>query len=343
MLQIPASILRIGILVLVITLVMPLTAVAAKDHIGKIRIAVTRYIGDAHNFIARELGLFKRHGLNAKLVINQTGLESVRQLLRQEVDFAMITPTPVIFSAFDPKFFLKGPDPDPDYVIIANLMQSSSLNSVVVRADRKITQPKDLAGKRLAMKLGTGSEYYWQAYSVYHGIDRKKVQVVDAKIKDIANLLKSGAVDGFTIWDPVTDKIRKQVTFPTLVLPEQKLYSNGRLVIVRKDFAQQHGDLVEHYLNAIYDAESILQKDFIQSTGIMAKKIGVTEAGVRYMQNKMTFNLSLDESLLFNFSEQAKWARRTKYQDHKQLPDFRKLLYANPLAAIKPGGVNFIN
>jgi len=316
--------------------------VAANDRIGNVRIAVTRYMGDAHNYIAHEKGLFKKNNLDVELVINQTGLESVRKLLRREVEFAMIIPTPIILSSFDPKFFLRGSEPDPEYAVIANLMQSTSLNSVVALTGKGIKAPKDLEGKSIALMLGTGSEYFWYVYSDFYGIDRNKVRVVDAKPNKIEGLLKSGAVDGFTLWEPITNTIRKRVGLSTLVLPEQKSYSNGRLVVVRRDFVSQHPDVAKRYLKAIYEAEDILQNDPVESARIMSNRIGSSVEDIRFMQNKMTFNISLDESLIFNFVNQAKWVRRTKYDTGRALPDYREILFDEPLAFVKPGSVNFV-
>jgi ABC-type nitrate/sulfonate/bicarbonate transport system substrate-binding protein len=213
--------------------------VAADHPEGEVRIGVGRYVGDSHIFIAREKGLFKKNGLNAKLVINRTGMENVQKLLRGEVDFAMILPLPIIFGTYDPKFFLRGPDPDPEFVIIANLMQSPSLNSVVVAVNSGVKTPKDLEGKKIALMAGTGSEYYWYSYAVYHGIDPTKVQIVDSKIEDIRGLIEAGHADAFTFWEPVSSNIRSQISIPLIELPEQKLYASGRLVLVRRAFAQK--------------------------------------------------------------------------------------------------------
>jgi len=315
---------------------------AAAAESAKVRIGVTRYIGDAHNYIAQQKGLFKKHGLDAELVLNKTGIENVQKLLRGEVDFAMILPTPIVINSFKPNSFLRGAEPDPEYAVIANLMQSDSLNSVTAATDRGIKTPKDLEGKKLALLVGTGSEYYWYSYADYHDIDHDNVRIVDAKIKDIRGLIETGAADAYTLWEPVSTTVRKQISVPTLELPAQRLYASGRFVIVRRDFAEKRTDLVERYLEALLEAESILQQDFEETTRIMSRQINISEEDVRLMQEKITFNLALDESVLFNVTEQAKWLIRTRYNGEKSIPDYRTILFEGPLAKIKPGGVNFL-
>ncbi len=321
-------------------LVAPTSGSAQVTGPETLRVSVSRYVGSAHNYVAFDKGFFRKNGVDVELMRSDTGLNSVRAMLRGESDIAMISPTPVVFGALDPDFFLG--EPAPEFVILANLIQSTSLNAVVVRADVGIKTPRDLEGKTLALALDTGSEYYWYTYALYHGIDTSKVRTLDSSVGDLRINLELGTVDAFTVWEPNVGRIRRATSVPTTELPGQKFFSAGWLVLAKRDFAQRNVAAIERYLAALRDAEDFLRENQDELAKILSRLIDMPADEALRLQRKMTFNMVLDEAMIINLEEQAKWRVQSKYDGKRAIPDFRALVFEKPLLAVKPSSVNLL-
>lgn len=319
-------------------LVAPASGLAQETE--TLRVGVMRYIGDAHNYVAADKGFFGKHGVNVELTRSDTGLSSARKMLRGELDIAMVAPTPVAFGALDPDFFLG--EPAPEFVILANLMQSTSLNAVVARDGRGIKVPRDLEGKTLGLRFGTGSEYYWYTYALYHGIDTSKVRTVNLGVGDFRENIESGTIDAFTAWEPVVGNIRSAASVSTTELSGQKLFSAGWLVLAPRDFAQRNVELIERYLAALRDAEDFLRENQSELAKILSRMIDVPEDTVLRLQRKITFNMVLDEAMIINLQEQAKWKMQLKHGGKRIIPNFKALVFDKPLLAVKPSAVHIL-
>ena len=321
-------------------LVAPTDGSAQETGPETLRVSASRYVGNAHNYVAADKGFFRKNGITVELMASDTGLNSVRKMLRGESDIAMISPTPIVFAALEPDFFLG--KPGPEFVILANLIQSTSLNAVVVRDDRGIKSPRDLEGKSIALGLNTGSEYYWHTYALYHGIDISKVRIVNSSVGDLRKNLESGRVDAFTVWEPNVGSIRRATSVPTTELPGQKFFSAGWLVMARRDFAQRNVATVERYLAALRDAEDFLRENQDELAKTLSRLIDMPADDALRLQRKMTFNMVLDEAMIINLEEQAKWRVQSKYDGKRTIPDFRALVFEKPLLAVKPSAVNLL-
>ncbi len=321
-------------------LVAPTRGLAQETGPETLRVSVSRYVGNAHNYVAADKGFFRKNGVNVELMASDTGLNSVRKMLGGESDIAMISPTPVVFGALDPDFFLG--EPGPEFVILANLIQSTSLNAVVVRDDRGIKTPRDLEGKTLALGVNTGSEYYWYTYALFHGIDSSKVHIVNSSVGDLRKNLESGTIDAFTVWEPNVGSIRRATSVPTTELPGQKFFSAGWLVLAKRDFAHRNVGTIERYLMALIDAEDFLRENQDELAKTLSRLIDMPADDALRLQRKMTFNMVLDEAMIINLEEQAKWRVQLKYDGKRTIPDFRALVFEKPLRAVKPSSVNLL-
>lgn len=57
----------------------------------------------------------------------------------------------------------------------------------------------------------------------------------------------------------------------------------------------------------------------------------------------MVLTLGLDQALLDDLEDQARWIIRYQYTDQTQIPNFLEAIYAKPLKEVKPTAVSIIN
>ncbi len=69
-----------------------------------------------------------------------------------------------------------------------------------------IDSVRDLAGKRLALAMGTYLEYIWTIIAERHGLDPATVEIVDTPAETAPDALASGAADAFLTWEPMVTK-----------------------------------------------------------------------------------------------------------------------------------------
>lgn len=150
-------------------------------------------IGTAiHAVIALKKNFFVEEGLNVELKKFAAGLVQVEALAAGNLDFAVPAQSPVISlrSAGIP------------IVILANTATWSGAFGLVVRADSKIANAKDLAGKKIAMLKGSTGELMFRAILDTYGIKQSEVESLTMQPPTMVSALLSKSIDGIVTWEP---------------------------------------------------------------------------------------------------------------------------------------------
>ncbi len=128
--------------------------------------------------------------------------------------------------------------------------------SFIVRPGANITQPQDLAGKKIATpQLGNTQDVALRAYLAEHGFEVAEkggdVQVIPTDNPQILDLFRQGQIDGAWVPEPWASRLIVEGG-GQLFLDERDLWPNGDFVtahiIVSAPFLKAHPDLVKTWL-----------------------------------------------------------------------------------------------
>lgn len=140
--------------------------------------------------------------------------------------------------------------------IEAFLLASQLGNSEALVVKKNITTPKDLIGKRIAVPFISTTHYSLLAALKHWGIKPSQVQLVNLQPPAIIAAWQRGDIDGAYVWAPAVNELEKEGKALT---DSAEVGSWGSptldVWVVRKDFAQQHPEIVTAFARSALDAQ----------------------------------------------------------------------------------------
>src|SRR6201996_8248339 len=157
---------------------------------GKIQIGCTATSDCASAMVAADEGIFKKHGLDAEMVLIGINSNIPAAILSGSIQVGGPTST----------VFLQAVDGGLDLVAIAGASVMSQVTNGNIGAFARngvtIKEPKDFAGKKVgAPGLGAFLHVLFVKWLVEKGVDPKSVNFVEVTFPTMADIIKSGGVD----------------------------------------------------------------------------------------------------------------------------------------------------
>ncbi|MDF2044057.1 MULTISPECIES: taurine ABC transporter substrate-binding protein [unclassified Pantoea] len=140
--------------------------------------------------------------------------------------------------------------------IEAFLLASQLGNSEALVVKKNITTPNDLIGKRIAVPFISTTHYSLLAALKHWGIKPSQVQLVNLQPPAIIAAWQRGDIDGAYVWAPAVNELEKQ---GKVLTDSAAVGSWGSptldVWVVRKDFAEQHPEIVTAFARSALDAQ----------------------------------------------------------------------------------------
>ncbi|KGD74257.1 taurine ABC transporter substrate-binding protein [Pantoea vagans] len=140
--------------------------------------------------------------------------------------------------------------------IEAFLLASQLGNSEALVVKKNITSPKDLIGKRIAVPFISTTHYSLLAALKHWGIKPSQVQLVNLQPPAIIAAWQRGDIDGAYVWAPAVNELEKE---GKVLTDSAEVGSWGSptldVWVVRKDFAEQHPEIVTAFARSAIDAQ----------------------------------------------------------------------------------------
>lgn len=180
--------------------------------------------------------------------------------------------------------------------IEAFLLASQLGNSEALVVKKTIKDPKDLIGKRIAVPFISTTHYSFLAALKHWGIKPSQVTLVNLQPPAIIAAWKRGDIDGAYVWSPAVNELEKDGNVLTDSSQVGKWGAPTLDVwVVRKDFAQQHPEIVTAFARSAVEAQQayianpdqwLKQSDNLSK---LARLSGVPEADVPVLVKGNTY------------------------------------------------------
>jgi len=201
-------------------------------------------------WVARDRGLYQRHGLDVHLIY-VAGVRSLQALLAQEVEFASVSGSTAIQAN------LAGAD-----TVIVGGISNSVLMSLVVAPE--ITGVDGLRGKRLAItRFGSLSDFMARTYLRRAGLtpDRDVALIQTGGYPESVAAMQAGGIQAAMLSPPYHMIAMKRLGFRELVdLSRTMKYQANALVTLRR-FAQTQHATVTAFLQAYVEAVQVFKQE----------------------------------------------------------------------------------
>jgi NitT/TauT family transport system substrate-binding protein len=234
------------------------TATPANADAFKLKIACTATSDCASAMVARDEGIFAKHGLDADVTLIAINTNIPPAIVSDSIQIGGPT-APVFLQAV-------GGGLDLVAVAGASVMDPAVSTSVaaVARTGVSITSAKDFIGKKIgAPGIGAFLQVLFSKWLIDHGVDPKQVNFVEVTFPTMNDALKSGAVDAVVTAEPFITRIEKAGNGQVATRYVADLGRTDPIIsyVATPNFAEQHPDVIKAFRESIAEAAPIVNSD----------------------------------------------------------------------------------
>jgi NitT/TauT family transport system substrate-binding protein len=249
----------------------------AQGQTKKIRVGYMPIAEQAPNFVAADLGIFKKHGLDIELKLFQSGPAIGAAQLGGSIDVGLIGTPGAIFAwaAGKPLYAFA------DIGTNVDVKPWSYSTGLVTRANSPLKDFGDVKGKKIGVNvLKANAEIQlmmmarrWSRENPGRAVDLEKdVQLVVMPMPSFPAALEKGIVDAVVPWEPWATAIDmkgglKVITPVSYALPGWPV----GFWLVTKQAALERPEAVVAYREAFYEAADWIRKNDKEARRIIAK------------------------------------------------------------------------
>jgi NitT/TauT family transport system substrate-binding protein len=233
----------------------------------KLRFGVMKIGALSNAYLAKEQGLFKKHGLDVELVFIRSGAEGVSALQGGNIEVTLAIPS----------FALAANERNFDLVMV---MQNELAHAVppdtggiVVAKDSDIRKPSDLAGRTVGVNSLHAQEAVDAQYVIRKaGVPKDKIKYVEVPFPSMWDVLSRKQVDAAVAIDPFTTMMVQRggrvIAWEYVdSIPEQPIGTFW----AKRAWAEKNADLLERFTAAMEESIDYMNADAKRARGVVAE------------------------------------------------------------------------
>jgi NitT/TauT family transport system substrate-binding protein len=245
------------------------TLLAGPAHAQtKLQIGCTATSDCASAMVAADEGIFKKHGLDAEMVLIGINSNIPAAILSNSIQIGGPTST----------VFLQAADGGLDLVAVAGasaMNPTSNANiAAFVRNGITIKEPKDFAGKKVgAPGLGAFLHVLFVKWLVEKGVDPKSVNFVEVTFPTMADIIKSGGVDAVLTAEPFITRMTNAGLGTVGAHYGAELARTEPIIFyaAARDWAERNPAIIKEFRAAIAEGAAIVNADRDKASASISK------------------------------------------------------------------------
>ncbi|MGL4828723.1 MAG: ABC transporter substrate-binding protein [Vibrio sp.] len=291
-----------------------------------VKIAVSHTPLSSPFYIAEQLGLFKRQGINVELVECSGGVQCSELLLKGEVNYATASEFVVMFTSFDRQ----------DFQILASFVQSENDLKLITLKNDDIQSIYALHNKRVGMIKASSSEFYFDSLLLAYNLKEDSINKVYGSAEQLYQQLFNKQLDAVSIWEPWGYKIDVAAHSEVTDLSLPGIYTLSFNLLGMKNTLIDERPTAIAILKALKRAIDWMHDNPDKTRQHIALALNLDEKQMQWLWQDYSFRLSLSNTLLTNLQLQGRWALERRLVQG-QLPDYRRLMADELLIAALDG------
>lgn len=305
----------------------------SDNEVKRVSIAYTNEPINWLMIIAIEQDLLSKEGLDITPKYYPSGKRALIGMFSGEVQFAVTAITPIVFSSFKRQ----------DFSILATIGSTNNHTKIVSRKDRGIQKPEDLKGKRIATQKASSVHFFLHLFLTKHNLLKREVEISFAKIENLPALLAGNKVDAISTREPFFSEAIELLGDIAIVFEEPGLYFKAFNLVAFNSFIKNNPEIIERVVRAMIQAEKFVINHPDQAIKILADKFKLSESRVAEEIRKLDLSVRLDERLLLELEDQAKWVIKNELKEVLKVPNYLNFVAFKVLESVRPESVNIIH
>jgi NitT/TauT family transport system substrate-binding protein len=261
--------------------------------------------------VAMRQGFFEKEGVNVEVKFVSSGSEIPAGMAGGTIPIAVASWT-------NPMAMVANGIPAR---ILAQTADISATQQMVVRPDAKITSPKDLEGKKVALtRIGLVMSILEKMCKDY-GCDVSKITLVNMAPQDIVLAFQRGEVDAIQTWEPWATYATQQGG--KVLLSATQSFVPGKegprrvdgiyaAVFARTDFVDKNPKTVQAMLRAMKNAADWTQANQEKAAEIIGREIDIPKPVAIATLEKVHNQILLSADWAKEFDEKSKYLAEIK-------------------------------
>jgi len=290
-----------------------------------------------HAIIALHKGFFESEGLNVELKYFPAGALQVEALSAGAIDVSNPTQAPIINlrAAGLP------------VVVLSSLTEYHDSHILLVRAEKKVRQPKHLEGLKIGILKGSTVELMMDTLLHHYGVDAAKVQFVNLAPPQAIASMSTGAVDGVCVWQPWVHQAMQKMSAEIVHTGAHSHFEGNRGEPVRVDytrgilasterFVKSNPDTIDALMRAYVRAQLFVsdEPNYDELVSIFSRHHSQDAQVNRSILRDYRSTLALDGSYVEDMTKVQDFLRRTG-RLKRDVP-LEKITFPGPLTKIQP-------
>ena len=243
---------------------------AAAQQLPVVDAVIGNNFGHLPMFVGVEKGFFKKHGVDVRLKVVNTGTDMVNAMQKREVQIGDMSVTT----------FLKarhGGDPFRVIGIIQNDATRSNADeplAIVARKDSGIRPGniEDLKGKRVGVAQAQTSDEYLKMVLAKRGMKYDDVTIVNIMAPPaLAPALKEGKVDAVVSWEPFNTVVLDQVPESYTVIRGGGYLSYIMVATAHEPTLQSSPEVIRNFVAGLAEASQYTRQHRDEAVAIFVK------------------------------------------------------------------------
>ena len=228
-------------------------------------------------FVGVEKGLFKKHGIDLKLKVVNTGTDMVNAMQKKEVQIGDMSVTT----------FLKARHDGSPFTVIGFIMNDANATNaddplaIIARKEAGIRSVEDLKGKKIGLAKGQTSDEYFKMV-----LNRRGMKYEDFSIESImsppalAGALGKGTVDAIVSWEPFNTMALEAAPGSHVVLRGGGHLSYIMVATVHDPMLRDNPKTVQSFVNGLAAASHYTRQHRDEAVEIFKKWVPNIEISV---------------------------------------------------------------
>ena len=219
-------------------------------------------------FVGVEKGLFKKHGIDLKLKVVNTGTDMVSAMTKREVQIGDMSVTT----------FLKARHAGSPFLVIGMIMNDATTAfadnplAIVARKGSGIAKVEDLKGKRVGLAKEQTSDEYLKMVLAKRGMKYDEISIENIMAPPaLGAALAEGKVDAIVSWEPFNVMAMSRAPESYEVLRGGGHLSYIMIATVHDPLVQENPKLIQAFVNGLAAASHYTRQNRDEAVQIFAK------------------------------------------------------------------------